>query len=315
MKKNKLIIISGPTGVGKTSLSIKLAKKLNTEIISADSMQIYKNMNIGTAKITPQETQGVIHHMIDIIRPDESYSVEMYRREVFKILENIWSKNKIPIICGGTPMYIQSILYNLNFSEHSTNSAVKNKIEEERKKDNLWDFNILNYIDPEMFNKISRNDHKRIARAIEYFICTNTKYSSKEYNFLNKNTEFDWTLYFLNMNRSSLYQIIDKRVDKMVEEPLIDEVNHLLQLYNTEDNLQSLQAIGYKELIQYLNNEIDLNSAINLIKKRSRNYAKRQMTWFRRDKNAFLVPVDLFSQEIILDTIINNLNLEEACTI
>lgn len=288
-----LIIIAGPTACGKTNLSLSLAKKLDTQIISADSMQIYKYMDIGTAKIDLETRKNIKHYMIDEIEPDKNFSVADYQTQVKKYLSLIYSKNKIPILCGGTGFYINAILHDNNFSNEHTDFAFRNELY------NLTSNQLqkkLFEIDEQSAKSIHPNNKKRIIRAIEFFYQTGQKFS--EHNILQKQNEIKYKTLFviLNLPRDILYEKIEKRVDKMIELGLVDEVKKLLSMgYNK--NLNSMQAIGYKEIILYLEKQISLDEAIALIKKNTRHYAKRQLTWFRHQTNGIWIDKINFKNE------------------
>lgn len=295
MNKPHIIIIAGPTAVGKTKTSIELAKALNTEIISADSIQIYRGCDIGSAKVTTEEMQGIKHHLIDIKEPYENYSVKEYREDAFNIINELHAENKIPIVCGGTGFYINSLIYDMNLDDNSQDDFVREKIYEiyeEKGIDYIRD--ALFYIDKNSFDRINVNDTKRNIRAIEYFICTGNKFSDTFNSIREINNNITFSYYALEMQRDLLYDRINKRVDLMLEEGLIDEVKNLMSNGITKEN-QSMQAIGYKEIIKYLEGEWDYNFAIDKLKQFSRNYAKRQLTWFRNDSNVKMIDVNEFN--------------------
>lgn len=295
MNKPHIIIIAGPTAVGKTKTSIELAKALNTEIISADSIQIYRGCDIGSAKVTTEEMQGIKHHLIDIKEPYENYSVKEYREDAFNIINKLHAENKIPIVCGGTGFYINSLIYDMNLDDNSQEDFVREKIYEmyeEKGIDYIRD--ALFYIDKKSFDRINVNDTKRNIRAIEYFICTGNKFSDTFNSIREINNNITFSYYALEMQRDLLYDRINKRVDIMLEEGLIDEVKNLMSNGITKEN-QSMQAIGYKEIIKYLEGEWDYDFAIDKLKQFSRNYAKRQLTWFRNDSNVKMIDVNEFN--------------------
>lgn len=295
MNKPHIIIIAGPTAVGKTKTSIELAKALNTEIISADSIQIYRGCDIGSAKVTTEEMQGIKHHLIDIKEPYENYSVKEYREDAFNIINELHAENKIPIVCGGTGFYINSLIYDMNLDDNSQDDFVREKIYEiyeEKGVDYIRD--ALFYIDKKSFDRINVNDAKRNIRAIEYFICTGNKFSDTFNSIREINNNITFSYYALEMQRDLLYDRINKRVDLMLEEGLIDEVKNLMINGITKED-QSMQAIGYKEIIKYLEGEWDYDFAIDKLKQFSRNYAKRQLTWFRNDSNVKMIDVNEFN--------------------
>ncbi len=280
----KIIVVIGPTAVGKTKISVEIAKKLNTEIISADSMQIYKCMDIGTAKVTESETLGVKHHMIDIIDPDESFSVSEFQKEVFKIINELHIGNKIPVIAGGSGLYINSIIYDLDFSQTRANEEVRNyyySIYEKKGSAEL--IKLLKQVDPISAQKIHEHNIKRIIRALEVYKITGKPYSELNINFRQENCKFNFIIIGLTMERELLYRRINSRVDEMINEGLFDEVSHLYKK-GYDENLVSMQGIGYKEIISYLKGEIDRTEAIRILKRDTRRFAKRQFTWFSKDK-------------------------------
>ena len=281
--KEKLLIITGPTGIGKTSLSIEIAKKIDGEIISADSMQIYKYMNIGTAKIKDEEMDGIPHHLIDFLDLDEDFSVSDFRERAKKIITKLNNQDKIPMVVGGTGLYINSLVYDLNFTRVASDEGIRARLEGIKEEfGNEYLLNMLQEIDPKSAEKINVNDTKRVIRAIEIYEITGKPMSQHNNNFRKINEDYDLIIIGLNMDRKALYDRINDRVDIMFEEGLVDEVKGLLSS-GYDKNLVSMQAIGYKEIIMYLEDEITLDRAIELIKQGSRNYAKRQLTWFRRD--------------------------------
>lgn len=276
--KNKIIIICGPTASGKSDLAVECAKLLNSEVISADSMYIYKGLNVGTAKPTTQEMKGVKHHLIDVVHPKDSFSVSDYKRLAEPIIKNLLSKKKIPIICGGTGFYINSILYDLSYGNSEGNLVVREKYKKlAEEKGNEYVYNVLKDCDIESANKLHFNDVKRVIRALEIFE-SGTKKSEIQDEFLPK---YDYKAYSIDFPRSTLYERINLRVDKMLSSGLIDEVKQLLT-QGVDKTCQCMQAIGYKEVLDYLSGEISLGQAIELIKLNTRHYAKRQITYFKK---------------------------------
>lgn len=305
--KKKLLVIAGPTAVGKTELSINIAKKLNTEIISADSMQIYKYMDIGSAKVTEAEKDGVIHHMIDVVTPDERFSASEYKSMAKPIIDNIISQGKIPIIAGGTGLYIDSVTCNMNFSETDKDESYReelNKLADEMGNEYLH--NMLKDIDSQSYNNIHMNNRKRVIRALEVYKLTGKPFSTYNIGKDMYESDYDVHYYVLNMNRDRLYDRINKRVDIMMDRGLLDECIKLKNMGYTS-NMQSMQGIGYKEILYYLEGKISLDKAIDMIKQGSRNYAKRQITWFKRDKRSKFLDKDLLSDDEILDIIISDI--------
>lgn len=280
--KNKLIIITGPTGVGKTKLSIELAKKYNGEIISADSCQVYKGFDIGSAKISKSEMQGVKHYLIDNREPTEEYCAGDFAEDANNAIQEIYKKGKLPIIVGGTGLYINSLLYPLT-SEAKRDEQYRNELYELVKtkgKQKLFD--LLQEVDPESAKTININQTDRIIRALEIF-----KLTGKRKSELVKSTDskYDYLLIVLNRDRAEVYDMINNRVDNMIDVGLVDEVKSLLA-NNISEYAPAMKAIGYREIVAYLKNEIELKDAIEIIKQKSRNYAKRQLTYFKKMNNA-----------------------------
>lgn len=289
---NRLIAIVGPTAVGKTKFSIEIAKHLNGEIISGDSMQVYKGMDIGTAKVTKEEAQGIPHHLINILSPNETFNASIFKSLAEKAYEKIILKNKLPILAGGTGLYVNGFLYDYQFSKSTSVSLYRKKLEDEASQNGLESlYQKLLEISPNATCFISKNDKLRIIRALEVYYSTGKIYFDKNNMKNNYRPRFNLSYIGLNMNREELYQRINLRVDKMLEAGLIEEVMMLLSK-GFDKNLIGLQAIGYKEIIKYLDKQTSLNEAIELIKKNSRNFAKRQLTWFRRDPNIHWIEID-----------------------
>lgn len=302
--KNKVLIIAGPTAVGKTSLSIRLAKELNGEIVSTDSMQIYKYMNIGSAKVTKEEMDGVVHHMIDVVDPKEAFSVSDYKKMGDKIINDILSKGKLPILVGGTGLYINALTCNMNFTEADIDLNYRKELEVlAEEKGNSFIHDMLLKIDPISYKEIHCNNRKRVIRALEVYKLTNKPFSSFNLGKDIYNGVYETKYYVLDMNRDDLYNRINLRVDIMMENGLLDECIKLKEMgYNS--SMQSMQGIGYKEIFYYLDNKINLDEAIEMIKKGSRNYAKRQLTWFRRDPRAIFIDKDNLNEDDIFKKII-----------
>ncbi len=282
--KNKLIVIGGPTAVGKTSISVKLAKELNAEIISADSMQIYKFMDIGSAKVTREEMHGIEHHMIDIVDPWENFSVAEYKENTERIIKDIISRGKTPIIVGGTGLYIDSIICNYTFTEVEKDEEYRTYLEAlAKEKGNEYIFNKLVEVDAEAASKLHANNLKRVIRALEVYKLTGKPFSQYQIDDKDKyQIPYHLDYYVLTMDRQFLYDRINKRVDIMLENGLLDEVRELMNMGCTS-HMQSMKGIGYKELLYYLEGQSTFDEAIDMIKQGSRNYAKRQLTWFRKD--------------------------------
>lgn len=311
MTKNKLIILAGPTASGKTSVSIDLAKRLGGEIISADSMQVYKYMDVGTAKISVEEMQGVKHHLIDVLDPKEDFNIVKFQNMVKCSIEEIVKNGHIPILVGGTGFYIQSVIYDIDFNNEDDNSSVRKKLEEEYDAFGA-DFmhEKLKKIDIVSAQNIHKNNRKRIIRAIEYFLINNEPISSHNEVQREKKSPYDYRFFVLNPPRDILYERINKRVDIMVENGLVDEVKKLREMGLSTENI-SMQGIGYKEIIEYLDGEVSLETAIENIKQNTRHMAKRQVTWFKREKDVIYVdPFSFESNDKIVDYMIEKINTE-----
>lgn len=294
---DKLIIIAGPTGVGKTEISVKLAQEINGEIISADSMQIYKYMNIGSNKVTKEEMHNIPHYMIDVVKPDVPFSASKYKELASQKINEIIKRGNTPMLVGGTGLYISSIIYDYNFTDAYKDEDYRNKlykIAEDYGNDYLY--NKLKEVDYESYKSIHKNNLKRIIRALEVYKITGKKMS--DYKNTDSKIKCPYKVFYFvfTMNRDKLYDKINKRVDMMIEKGLVNEVRSLKEkCYNAD--MQSMKGIGYKEILYYLNGDITLTEAVNMIKKGSRNYAKRQLTWFRRDKNVIWINKDDYKSD------------------
>lgn len=306
MKKIPLIILTGPTAVGKTDLSIKLSKSLNAEIISADSMQIYKYMDIGSAKVTKEEMDGVVHYMIDEVTPDVPFSVSEFQMRSEKYIEEINKKGKNILITGGTGLYLNSLIYNMDFAKSNANNEIREKLEQELAENGIdYMHEKLRGLDEEAANRIHKNNTKRVIRAIE--VCMSGQKMNDFSKDLRYNEKYKPIIIVLNRDREVLYQRINKRVDIMLENGLLDEVKELLKMGYTKDMI-SMQGIGYKEMIKYLDGEYTYDEAIEIIKRDSRRYAKRQLTWFKRYQDAKWFDLDKYQDiEILKEDIINHI--------
>ena len=306
MKKIPLIILTGPTAVGKTDLSIKLSKSLNAEIISADSMQIYKYMDIGSAKVTKEEMDGVIHYMIDEVTPDVPFSVSEFQMRSEKYIEEINKKGKNVLITGGTGLYLNSLIYNMDFAKSNANNEIREKLEQELAENGIdYMHEKLRGLDEESANRIHKNNTKRVIRAIE--VCMSGQKMNDFSKDLRYNEKYKPIIIVLNRDREVLYQRINKRVDIMLENGLLDEVKELLKMGYTKDMI-SMQGIGYKEMIKYLDGEYTYDEAIEIIKRDLRRYAKRQLTWFKRYQDAKWFDLDKYQDiEILKEDIINHI--------
>ncbi len=281
--KPKVIVICGPTASGKTQLSIKLAEQINGEIISADSMQIYKDMDIGTAKPTGEEKNGIKHHLLGFVSPDERYSVAQYKQDAKKAIEEILEKGKTPIIVGGTGLYVDSLIYEIEYNDIEIDRDYRKKLEnivEEKGLEELYERALK--IDPTAMEKISRNDKKRIMRVLEIYKATGKTKTQQEIESRKKEVEYDYYVFAINWQREVLYQRINKRVEIMIEQGLIEEVENILNKY--EKFPTAMQGLGYKEVVDYLNGVYTKEEMIEKIKMETRRYAKRQLTWFRKNK-------------------------------
>ena len=284
MDKPKVIVICGPTASGKTGLSIELAKKIGGEIISADSMQIYKEMDIGTAKATEKEMQGIKHYMINIIYPNERYSVADFKKDAENSIEEILNKNKIPILVGGTGLYIDSVVNRIEYNEIDTDLKYRGKLEKIAEKDGLEKlYKMALEIDKNATEKISVNDKKRILRILEIYKSTGKTKTELELESRKKEPKYSFFLFGTELAREKLYNKINLRVDKMIEEGLIEEVEKITQKY--KDFPTAMQGLGYKEIKEYLEGNCTKEEAIEKIKMETRRYAKRQITWFKRNKD------------------------------
>lgn len=293
----KLIVLTGPTAVGKTALSIALAKAIGGEIISADSMQVYKYMDIGSAKIRPEEMDGVRHYMVDILDPHEDFNVFMFQKYAKEAIKQIYDNGHIPILVGGTGFYIQSVLYDIDFTESTMDEEYRNRLETiaiQEGPEAL--FTKLKEVDPESATAIHPNNVKRVIRALEYYHQTGEKISSHNEEERNKTSPYDFSYFVLNDDRNVLYHNIDLRVDKMIADGLVDEVTRLKAMGLKKTDV-SMQGLGYKEILSYLDDEIDLERAIYLIKRDTRHFAKRQLTWFRRERDVIMVDKQDFSHD------------------
>lgn len=294
IEKKPLIILTGPTSVGKTSLSIQLAKAVNGEIISADSMQVYKTMDIGTAKITPGEMQGIPHYLIDELDPEEDFNVVKFQQLAKKYICKIYEKGKIPILVGGTGFYIQAVLYDIDFTENDSDTSYRKELEQlanERGEDYLHD--MLKKVDPESAEAIHPNNRKRVIRALEYIRLTGDKISLHNANQRENESPYHFCYFVLNKNRAKLYETIDQRVDLMLQNGFVEEVKQLSKR-GFQRNFVSMQGLGYKELLAYLEGETTLEEAVILLKRNTRHFAKRQLTWFKREKEVIWVNKEEF---------------------
>lgn len=295
--KKPLVILTGPTAVGKTALSINLAKKINGEIISADSMQVYRGMDIGSAKIKAKEMNGVKHHLIDILNPEDEFNVMIFKQRCLSAMEEIYAAGHIPILTGGTGFYIQAVLYNVDFSKEE-DSSVRYMLEsiarEEKGSKKLHQ--MLQEFDPDSAMQIHANNVKRVIRAIEFYKLNGYPISKHNETERKKESAYNSAYFVLNDTRDTLYQRIDKRVDLMFEDGLVSEVQQLREK-GYHRSMVSMQGLGYKEVLDYLEGVISLDEAKYIIKRDTRHFAKRQLTWFKREKNVIWVEKPEFKYE------------------
>lgn len=304
--KKPLLILTGPTAVGKTQASIQLAKQLNGEIISADSMQVYKGMDIGTAKITLEEMSGVPHHLIDILCPDEEFNVVKFKTAACEAMEDIYKRNKLPIIVGGTGFYIQAVLKDIHFEENNNSDDYRQELENIAKtKGAEYIHHMLMQVDENSAKSIHANNVKKVIRALEYFQQTGKKISEHNEIERQKESPYEYLYFVLNHIREVLYERIDKRVDMMMEQGLLEEVKYLYAKGYSR-NLVSMQGLGYKEIIAYLEGECSLEEAVYILKRDTRHFAKRQITWFKREKDIIWINKNEYkSEDEVLKTMLN----------
>ena len=289
MEKRPMVILAGPTAVGKSALSVELAKKIGGAVISADSMQVYRYMDIGSAKITPEEMQGVAHYMIDELNPEEEFHVVRFVEMAKRYLEKIYAEGKIPIITGGTGFYIQALLYDIDFTEQASDGAYRRSLEQiADEKGSEYLHEMLKSVDPESAEAIHANNKKRIIRALEFYRLSGRKISEHNEQQRQKTSPYRFAYFALTDERSRLYERIERRVDKMIEQGLVDEVKKLKDMGCTKD-MVSMQGLGYKEILSYLDGELSLEEAVYIIKRETRHFAKRQLTWFKRERDVIWI--------------------------
>ena len=312
MNNRPLIILTGPTAVGKTALSIGLAKAVDGEIISADSMQVYRKMNIGTAKIQQSEMQGVRHHLIDILDPGEDFNVVLFKKYALEAMKDIYSRGKIPVVVGGTGFYIQALLYDINFEDNDNDMSYRVELQTlAAEHGNSYIHDMLAGVDPESAEKIHENNVKRVIRALEFYKKTGTKISEHNEAESQKESPYNFEYFVLNDDRQKLYDRIDRRIDIMLEDGLLDEVKSLVDEGYSRD-LVSMQGLGYKEMIDYIQERYTLDEAVYTLKRDTRHFAKRQVTWFKREKQVTWVNKNEFDSEAdILSFMIERLREKE----
>ncbi|MCI8876787.1 MAG: tRNA (adenosine(37)-N6)-dimethylallyltransferase MiaA [Lachnospiraceae bacterium] len=309
--KKPLIILTGPTAVGKTALSIALAKAVNGAVISADSMQVYKYMDIGSAKITREEMQGVPHYLIDEFMPQEEFNIVLFQKYAKSYMEEIYEKGQIPILTGGTGFYIQSVVYDIDFSREEADKSYRKELEDlSREKGALCLYEMLKEKDPKAAEEIHPNNVKRVIRALEYYHENGgEKISEHNKKEREKSSPYNFAYFVLNDEREQLYQAIETRVDDMISRGLIGEVEKLKKM-GCKKGMVSMQGLGYKEILSYLNGEISLEEAVYIIKRDTRHFAKRQLTWFGREKDVIWMekPSFGYNEKKILDFMLRTLS-------
>lgn len=296
----KICILAGPTAVGKTDISLALARNLYGEIVSADSAQVYKYMDIGTAKLKEAEMQGISHYMIDEVEPDEDFSVAEFRDRAEIYIRDINERGKLPIITGGTGLYINSLLDNLDFTESISDEEFRSEMQELAEiRSPAYVHAMLEKVDPASYNKLHPNDLRRVIRALEVHKFTGKPISYFQEESRKQPPRYEFAYITLTMDREKLYGRIEQRVDKMIKEGLVEEVEALLNMgYGRE--LTSMQALGYKEIADYLQGALSKEEAVRILKRDTRHYAKRQLTWFRRDRRIYWVNVDNFHEDVVI---------------
>lgn len=297
MAKKPLVILAGPTAVGKTKASVLLAKKIGGEIISADSMQVYRHMDIGSAKIRPEEMSGVPHHLIDVLDPEEDFNVVRFQQMARQALAEIWSRGRIPMVVGGTGFYIQALLYDINFTEDSGEDEFRACLEQTaRENGGEYLHQLLENVDPEAAGQIHPHNVKRVIRALEFHRQTGGKISEHNQKEREKQSPYRYAYFVLTDERSRLYERIDCRVDEMMEEGLLEEVRFLRDR-GVPKTATSMQGLGYRQLYGYLEGRYTLDEAVRIIKRDTRHFAKRQLTWFRREKDVIWADRSVIGQD------------------
>ncbi|HJB96373.1 MAG TPA: tRNA (adenosine(37)-N6)-dimethylallyltransferase MiaA [Candidatus Mediterraneibacter intestinigallinarum] len=298
MDSKPLIILAGPTAVGKTSLSIRLAKETGGEIISADSMQVYRHMDIGSAKITKEEMEGVPHYLVDVLEPEEEFNVVRFQQMAKEAAERIWEKGKIPLVVGGTGFYIQALLYDIDFTENDGDESYRRQLEQKASDEEGASelYEMLKTVDPKAAQEIHPRNIKRIIRALEFYHQTGKKISEHNETQRQRESPYNYTYFVLTDERSRLYERIDRRVDLMMEQGLLDEVRYLKERGVRKDST-AMQGLGYKELYAYLEGEYPLDEAVRIIKRDTRHFAKRQLTWFKRERDVIWADKSVIGRE------------------
>lgn len=309
--KYPLIILAGPTAVGKTDLSIALAKRIHGQIISADSMQVYRGMDIGTAKITREEMQGIPHYLIDVLDPTEDFNVVTFQRMAKDALQTIYASGDIPILVGGTGFYIQALLYDIDFAEQDGDTAIREKYQrmvKEQGADYLHEQ--LRLVDPPAADEIHAHNVKRVIRALEFYEQTGRRISEHNEEQQDKESPYNYYYFVIHDDRQRLYDRIDRRVERMLESGLIDEVQRLRDSGCTRE-MVSMQGLGYKEVFAYLEGECSYDEMVYILKRDTRHFAKRQLTWFRREREVIWMDWQAYpDQERMLDNIMKRIDIE-----
>ena len=297
MQQKPMIILTGPTAVGKSALSVELAKKINGAVISADSMQVYRHMDIGSAKITPEEMQGVTHYMIDELEPDEEFHVVRFVTMAKEYLKEIYADGKIPIIAGGTGFYIQALLYDIDFTEQQCDETYRRQLEDlAREHGAEYLHGILREVDPASAEAIHANNIKRVIRALEFYHLSGKKRSEHNDTERQNQSPYNFAYFVLTDERAKLYERIDRRVNAMIEAGLVEEVKKLKSMGCSRE-MVSMQGLGYKEILAYLDGGCTLEEAVYIIKRETRHFAKRQLTWFKRERDVIWLDKQAFGYD------------------
>lgn len=294
--KRPLVILTGPTAVGKSALAVSLAKEIDGEIISADSMQVYRHMDIGSAKIMPEEMCGIAHHLIDVLEPEQEFNVVLFQKMALEAMEQIYERGHIPILAGGTGFYIQAVLYDIDFTENDEDTSLRKALEETARKEGTQVlYERLKMVDPASCEMIHANNVKRVIRAVEFYEKTGKRISEHNKEQKERVPLYNFAYFVLYDDRQEVYQKIEERVDLMISQGLVDEVRALREM-GCNRNMVSMQGLGYKEILSFLEGEISLEEAVRRIKRDTRHFAKRQMTWFRREKEVIWIDKRNFDQ-------------------
>ncbi len=316
MQKKPLVVLTGPTAVGKTKASIDLAKAVGGEIISADSMQVYRYMDIGSAKIRKEEMCGVPHHLIDVLEPREEFHVVKFQKLAKEAMEGIYSRGHLPIIVGGTGFYIQALLYDIDFTESTQDDALRKKLSVYAKEEGAEALHEkLRLVDPKAAEDIHANNVKRVIRALEFYAQTGERISEHNETERQKESPYQFAYFVLNDNRERLYERINRRVDQMLDDGLVEEVRFLKERGYTKD-LVSMQGLGYKEILEYLDGDCTLEEAVYKIKRDTRHFAKRQITWFKREREVIWVEKEAYhyEEQLMLDYMLDVLRKRQILT-